>query len=186
MSPFSASPPTVLPSGFKWSCRIFVKEACPNIEFILGFQQVIQFSAQTSLNLEEFKSMSSNIFTSADSNLRAGSSSVPLGLTVLLIMAGSFQICVTIHLLPPSLRTLAQINISCDLGPPLNPWGDKWVSHLQSDDAPSVPCWIPPVLTGTSQQAHGAPTHDFCAETRSCSRPTSHFPLSTSHFRLET
>ena len=75
---FSASPPTVIPSGFRWSCRIFVKEACPNIEFILGFQEVIQFYAQTSLNLEEFKSMSSNIFTSADSNLRAGSSSVHL------------------------------------------------------------------------------------------------------------
>ena len=78
MSLFSASPPTVIPSGFRWSCRIFVKEACPNIEFILGFQEVIQFYAQTSLNLEEFKSMSSNIFTSADSNLRAGSSSVHL------------------------------------------------------------------------------------------------------------
>ena len=65
LSPFSASPPKVLLSGFRSRCHIVVKGAFPDIRVHQGLKQLVELYCQAGFDRDEFTSISSKILTTS-------------------------------------------------------------------------------------------------------------------------
>ena len=61
LSPFSASPPQVLLSGFRSRCHIFVKGVCPAYRVQQGLDQLIHLYTLAGFSSEELTDISSRI-----------------------------------------------------------------------------------------------------------------------------
>ena len=88
LSPYSASPPKVLLSGFRSRCHIVVKGAFPELRVRQGLDQLIHLYALAGFSNEELQTISIQILTQHQ-NLQPQENNAPL-FRLLILPLGSF------------------------------------------------------------------------------------------------